>query len=171
MVLFALRDKPKMHLSPEEQAIASAYKAEAMDKLQEAYDSDDIEQMAKIFDKAYSEDRVNLWGDPHYETAYAASCYMKLKNCLQNLDSGKLHKKEAEEITYYCFYFYYKAYGDDGAPIFDSVRENEIIPIITTRLGFTTEDMEGFRGKVTESSHVVRARVHRTVKGYYKNYH
>lgn len=170
MLHFALQNHPKMNLSPEEQAYASAYKADAMEKLKEAYDNNDIELMAKIFDKAYSEDRVSLWGDPHYETAYASSCYMKLKECLPNLDKNKLKTREAEEITYYCFYFYYRAYGDDGAPIFDSIRENEIVPIVTTRLGFTHEDMEGFRGEITESGHVVRSTMHIKIKKYYKNY-
>ena len=172
LVRFALRNDPKMRLTPEEQAFTSAYKAEVQEQMEDAYDNADIAQMARIFDKARNEDRVNLWGVTHYETAYAASCYMKLQSCLPNLDNKMLSTREAEEITYYCFYFYYRSYGDDGAPLFDSIREDEIVPIITDRLGFTTEDMENFRAKVIEESgRVVRSKVHSTVKKFYKNYH
>lgn len=173
LVLYALRNEPKMHLSPEEQAFASAYKAEVGDLLEEAYVNSDIEQMAGIYDKARNEDKVDIWGVPHYEVSYAASCYMHLQSCLSDLDKKMmLSTKEAEEITYYCFYFYYRAYGDDGATVFDSIRENEIVPIITNRLGFTIEDMESFKAKIVEGSGgVVRSRVHSTVKGFYKNYH
>lgn len=170
ILMFALRNEPKMHLSPEEQAFASAYKLVAKDQLEEAYNNGDIAEMARIFDKARSEDRVDLWGDPHYETAYAATRYMKLKETLPSLDGKKLKKKEAEEITYDCFYFYYKAYGEDGEPLFASIRENEIIPIIHDRLGFTDEDMEKFRTMVTVPTGVVRSNVYSKTKSYYKNY-
>lgn len=170
ILVFALRNEPKMHLSPEEQAFASAYKLVAKDQLEEAYNNGDIAEMARIFDKARSEDRVDLWGDPHYETAYAATRYMKLQETLPRLDGKKLKKKEAEEITYDCFYFYYKAYGEDGEPLFASIRENEIIPIIHERLGFTDEDMEKFRTMVTVPTGVVRSNVYSKTKSYYKNY-
>lgn len=170
ILMFALRNEPKMHLSPEEQAFASAYKLVAKDQLEEAYNNGDIAEMARIFDKARSEDRVDLWGDPHYETAYAATRYMKLKETLPSLDGKKLKKKEAEEITYDCFYFYYKAYGEDGEPLFASIRENEIIPIIHDRLGFTDEDMEKFRTMVTVPTGVVRSNVYSKTKSYFKNY-
>jgi len=164
------RNKPKLFLSAEEQAYASAYVEVAGKQLAEAYEDRDIALMAQIYDKAYSQDRVSLWGVPHYETGYASSCYMKFKQCLADLDEGRLEKKEAEEITYYCFYFYYRAYGDDGAEIFDPIREDEIIPVITDRLGYTEEDMEGFRDKVFEAPYVDRSDVYKVSKKYYKNY-
>ncbi len=171
ILAYELKDKPKEFLSPEEEAYASAYRVVAGEQLAAAYEDKDIERMAQIFDKAYSQDRVSLWGDEHYETAYASSCYMKLKQCLPNLDKKKISKHEAEEITYYCFYFYYRAYGADGAEIFDPVRDNEIIPIILTRLGYTIEDMENLRDDVVESSRVVRPNLYGKTKKYYKNYH
>ena len=167
---YELRNKPKVFLSAEDEAYASAYRVIAGKQLAEAYENKDIAQMAQIYDKAYSQDRVTLWGDPHYETAYASSCYMKLKQCLPNLDKDKISKHEAEEITYYCFYFYYRAYGSDGADLFDPIRDNEILPIINDRLGFSIEDMENFRDKVTVPEGVVRSKVYSTVKKYYKNY-
>ncbi|MCR4789010.1 MAG: zinc ribbon domain-containing protein [Lachnospiraceae bacterium] len=175
-VLFVLEliretgDKPKLFLSADDQAYASAYIEVAGEQLSEAYENEDIALMAQIFDKAYSEDRVSLWGVSHYETGFASSCYMKLKQCLPELDKGKIEKKKAEEITYYCFYFYYRAYGDDGAAIFDPIREDEIIPIITDRLGFTEEDMEGFRDRVFFPPNVDRSKVYRATKKYYGNY-
>ena len=164
------RDKPKLFLTAEEQAYASAYADIASEQLAEAFEDRDISRMAEIFDKAYSKDRVSLWGVLHYEAGYASSCYMKLKNCLANADRDKLSDKEAEEITYYCFYFYYRAYGDDGAEIFDPIRDNEIIPIITEKMGFTAEDMESFRDKVVISPNVNRSNVYRVTRKYYKNY-
>ncbi|MCR5002194.1 MAG: zinc ribbon domain-containing protein [Lachnospiraceae bacterium] len=158
------KDKPKLYMTPDEQAYASAYVMIAGEQLGEAFEDKDIAEMARIFDKAYSEDRISLWGVPHYETGYASSCYMKLKQCLEKPD------KKAEEITYYCFYFYYRAYGDDGAGLFDPIRENEIIPIINEKLGFTNEDMETFRDKVTESGKVNRSNVYRVTKKYFRNY-
>lgn len=171
IIAIGLRHSPKMFLSADEKAYASAYKAVAEEQLAAAYEDNDIAQMAQIYDKAYSEDRVSLWGDPHYETGYAASCYMKLMQCLPNLDKNKIKKREAEEITYYCFYFYYEGYGEDGAVIFDSIREEEILPIIRDRLGFTIEEMESFRDKITDPPHVIRTEVHRVAKSHYKNYH
>ena len=164
------RNKPKLFLSAEEQAYASAYVEVAGKQLTEAFEDRDIVLMAQIFDKAYSEDRVSIWGVPHYEAGYASSCYMKLKQRLADLDAEKIGKHEAEEITYYCFYFYYRAYGDDGAEIFDKIREDEIIPVITDRLGYTEEDMEEFGDKVFESPYVNRTKVYRATKKYYKNY-
>lgn len=171
LLMYEMRDMPREFLTAEQEAEAAAYRVLAGEQLAEAYDNKDIELLAQIFDKAYSEDRISLWGDPHYETAYAASCYVKLQKCLPNLDKEKLKKKEAEEITYYCFYFYYRAYGEDGAGIFDDIRDNQILPMIENRLGFTVEDMENFRGKVTNSSGVVRTYVHKAAKKYYGNYH
>ncbi|MCR5357998.1 MAG: hypothetical protein K6E63_11420 [Lachnospiraceae bacterium] len=168
---YELKDKPKVFLTAEDEAYASAYRAVAEKQMAAAYESKDIAQMAQIYDKAYSQDRVSLWGDPHYETGYASSCYMKLKQCLPNLDKDKLTKHEAEEITYYCFYFYYRAYGSDGAEIFDPLRDDEILPIITGRLGFSIEDMESFRDRVTVPEGVVRSKVYKIVKKNYKNYH
>ncbi len=168
---YELKNHPKAFLSAEDEAYASAYRVVAGEQLAAAYEDKDIALMAQIFDKAYSEDRVSLWGDPHYETGYASSCYMKLKECLPNLDKEKLTKREAEPITYYCFYFYYRAYGSDGAVIFDPIRDDEIIPIINNRLGFSIEDMENFRDKVTVPEGVVRSDVYGIVKKYYKNYH
>lgn len=168
---YELKNHPKAFLTAEDEAYASAYRIVAGEQLAAAYEDKDIARMAQIFDKAYSQDRVSLWGDPHYETGYASSCYMKLQQCLPNLDKEKLTKHEAEEITYYCFYFYYRAYGSDGAELFDSIRDDEIIPIITDRLGFTIEDMESFRDRVTVPEGVVRSDVYRTVKKYFKNYH
>lgn len=170
LLFLQTRDKPKLFLTAEDEAFASAYRVIAGEQLQAAYENRDIEQMAKIYDKAYSEDRVNLWGDPHYETAYAASCYVKLKNCLPNLDKEKMSKHEAEQITYYCFYFYYRAYGEDGAAIFDGIRDEEILPIIQDRLGFTIADMEGFRDRVMDPPYVDRSKVYGIVKKNYKNY-
>ena len=165
------RNKPKLFLTAEEREYASAYVNIAGEQLTEAFENKDIALMAQIFDKAYSQDRISLWGTPHYEAGYASSCYMKLQQCLGNLDKDKLSKKEAEEITYYCFYFYYRAYGDDGAGIFDPIREEEIIPIITERLGYTTEDMETFKDKVMNPPNVNRSMVYKVTKKYYKNYH
>ncbi len=164
------KNKPKLFLSAEEQAYASAYVEVAGKQLAEAFEDRDIALMAQIYDKAYSEDRVSLWGVPHYESGYASSCYMKLGQLLPDLDTGNIGKKEAEEITYYCFYFYYRAYGDDGAEIFDPVREDEILPVITDRLGYTEEDMEAFREKVFSPPHVDRTAVYRATKKYFKNY-
>ncbi len=164
------KDKPKLFLSAKDQAYASAYKDTAGAELADAYEDMDIEKMAQIYDKAYSQDRVSLWGVPHYETGYASSCYMKLKQLLPELDGDKPGKSTAEQITYYCFYFYYREYGDDGAEIFDSIREDEIIPLITDRLGFTEEDMENFKDKVCSSSGVNRTNVYKATKKYYKNY-
>ena len=171
LLLYETRNKPKIFMSAEDEAHASAYKVIAGKQLEEAYEEKDIEQLAVIYDTAYSKERVSLWGDPHYETGYAASCYMKLQDCLPNLDKPKLTRKEAEEITYYCFYFYYRAYGSDAAPIFDSIRDEEIMPIINDRLGFTIEDMENFRDQVTDPPYVDRSRVWKIAKKYYKNYH
>ena len=165
------KNKPKLFLSAEEKQYASAYTEIAGEQLSEAYDEKDIAKMAEIYDKAYSVDRISIWGAPHYEVGYASSCYMKLQECLPNLDKEEISDKEAEEITYYCFYFYYRAYGDDGAEIFDPIRETEIIPIITERLGFTADDMEAFREKVVVSPNVNRSKVHKVTKKYYKNYH
>lgn len=169
-VSIALRNHPKMFMSAEEKASASAYRAVAEEKLAVAYENKDIEQMAQIFDVAYYEDRVSLWGDPHYEAAYAASLYMKLQKSLPNLDKKKIKKKEAEEITYYCFYFYYRAYGEDGAPIFDSLRDSQVMPIIEDRLGYTIEDMENFRDKVLSPPNVNRSNVYYATRKYYKYY-
>ena len=171
LLLYELRDKPSMFRSGKQEAEAAAYRAVATEKIAEAYDNKNIEQLAEIFDKAYSEDRVILWGDPHYDAAQAASNYMKLQRCMPNLLNEKTTKRQAEEITYYCFYFYYRAYREDGAEIFDPIREDEIIPIIQTRLGFSIEDMENFRGDVmTDSGIVNRTNVHRVTKKYYKEY-
>ncbi len=164
------KDKPKLFPNAEEQAYASAYAEVAGEQLSAAYDAKDIAQMAGIFDKAYSGERVSLWGVSHYEAGYASSCYMKLKQALPNLDKDKMTDHEAEEITYYCFYFYYRAYGDDGAELFDPIRDNEIVPIITERLGYTAEDMNSFKDKVTDSGSVNRSAVNRATKKYYKNY-
>lgn len=164
------RNKPKIFLSDKDRAYASAYTETVGVQLTEAFENEDISLMARIYDKAYSEDRVSIWGVPHYEAAYASSCYMKLKQCLSDLDKGPINKKEAEELTYYCFYFYYKAYGEDGAGIFDPIRENEIIPVITERLGFTEADMEAFKEKVYSAPYVNRSKVYSTTKKYFKNY-
>ena len=164
------KNRPKVNLSPSEQADASAYKEIAGEELDKAYKEKDIEKMAKIYDKAYYKDRVSLYGVPHYEAAIASSNYMKLKLCLEDLDRGKIDTKEAEEITYYCFYFYYEAYDDEDAEIFDPIRSDEIIPIITDRLMFTIEDMEGFRDKVMDPPHLYRTKVYKVTKKYYKNY-
>ena len=166
-----MKDSPKEFLTAEEQAYASAYKAEASKELSQAYEDKDIEKMAEIFDTAYSVDRVSLWGIDHYESGQAASNYLKLKQCLPNLSKEKIKKREAEEITYYCFWFYYKSYGEDGAELFDPIRENEIIPIILTRLGYTIEDMEDFRDKVMDPPYVNRTKLYRETKGFYVNYH
>lgn len=165
------RDKPKIFMTAKDHAYASAYKLKAGKELTEAYDDKDIERMAQIFDEAYSVERVSLWGIDHYETGYAASCYMKLKERLPALDSEKIGKHEAEEITYYCFYFYYRAYGEDGKEIFDSITDEEIIPIITERLGYSQEDMETFKDKVCVSDGVNRTAVYKATKRYYRNYH
>ena len=165
------KDKPKLFLSAEEQEYASAYAQVAGEELSEAYDNKDIARMAEIYDKAYSEERVSLWGVPHYEAGYASSCYMKLKECMSKLDNNEMTNKEAEELTYYCFYFYFRAYGDDGAEIFDPIRETEIIPTITERMGYSLEDMEGFRDKVIDPPNVDRSKVYKFTKKYYKNYH
>ncbi|MBR4669286.1 MAG: zinc ribbon domain-containing protein [Butyrivibrio sp.] len=158
------------NLFPSEQAYASAYKEIAGEELEKAYKEKDIEKMAKIYDKAYYKDRVSLYGVPHYEAAIVSSNYMNLKQCLEVLDSGEIDTKEAEEITYYCFYFYYEAYDDEDDEIFDPIRNDEIIPIITDRLGFTIEDMEGFRDKVMYPPHVDRTKIYKVTKKYYKNY-
>lgn len=165
------KDKPKLFPTVEEQEYASAYAEVAGKEIAEAYDNKDIARMAEIYDKAYSEDRVDLYGIPHYDTARASSFYMKLQQCISKLDNNEMSGKVAEELTYYCFYFYFMAYGDDGAEIFDPIREAEIIPIITERLGFTVDDMEGFREKVVDPPHVNRSRVYKVTKKYYKNYH
>ncbi|MBR6381743.1 MAG: zinc-ribbon domain-containing protein [Lachnospiraceae bacterium] len=165
------RDKPKLFLTDEEQAYAAAYTEIAGEELSRAYEDGDIEKMADIFDKAYSQDRISIWGAPHYETAYAASRYRILRQTLAGLDGGKISKKEAEEITYDCFYFYYRAYGEDGAELFDPIREEEILPIIWDRLGYTEEDMERFRDEVFTSSNVNRSRVYKATRKYYRNYH
>lgn len=170
ILLVELQNHPKEFLTAEEKAYASAYKVVAGEQLAEAFDNRDIAQMAQIFDRAYSEDRVSIWGVDHYEAGYAASCYMKLKEELPKLDQGKLSKKDAEAITYYCFYFYYRGYGTDGTVIFDTIRDKEILPIITDRLGYTIEDMESFRDKVTVPEGVVRSKIYSTVKKNYKNY-
>lgn len=171
ILIVELQNHPKeLFLSAEEKAFASAYKVVAGEELDEAYDNKDIALMAEIFDRAYSEDRVSLWGVNHYEAGYAASCYMKLEQALPKLEGGKLKKRDAEAITYYCFYFYYRGYGDDGEEIFDRIRDREIIPIITDRLGFTIEDMESFRDRVTVPGGVVRSKVYSIVKKNYKNY-
>ena len=170
MAAFQAKDHPKMFLSAEDEAYASAYRVMAGEQLQAAYEDNDIEEMARIYDKAYSEDRVSLWGDPHYETGYASSCYMKLKKCLPNLDKDKRTKRESEEITYYCFYFYYRAYGEDGEDIFDPIRQDEILPIIHERLGFSDDDMENFRDKVATERGINRTDVYKATKRYYRNY-
>ena len=169
-LILAMKDRPKEFLSPEEEAYASAYRETAGEQLAEAYENKDIAAMAQIYDTAYSKDRVNLWGVDHYEASYASSCYMKLQALLPLLDQGGIDKHTAEEITYYCFYFYYRGYGDDGAEIFDPIREDEIIPIITDRLMYTTEDMEAFREEVYEAPNVNRSKVHKVTKKHYKNY-
>jgi len=166
-----MRDKPKDFLSNNDQVYASAYKEKAGKELAQAYEDEDIEKMAEIFDKAYSVDRISLWGDPHYETGYASSCYIKLKQCRPNLDKKKMTRREAEEITYYCFYFYYKAYGDDAAELFDPIREEEIIPIMTDRLGYTAAQMDEIKDTVMNSGSLNRSGLHRATKKYYKNYH
>ncbi len=172
LVKIELRDRPPMFLTADQEAEASAYRAVAKEKIAKAYDEKDIEQLAEIFDTAYSVDRVNLWGDPHYDAAQAASYYMKLQNCLPNLEKEKIKKREAEEITYYCFYFYYRAYKEDGAEIFDTVRDDEILPIIQARLGYTSQDMENFRGDIVTGTGIVnRTNLYRVTKKYYKNYH
>ena len=165
------RDKPRLFMSAEEQEYASAYTLAAGEQLTEAYESGDIARMAQIFDKAYSVDRINLWGVPHYEAGYASSCYMKLQQALSDLDKGELSEREAEELTYCSFYFYYRAYGDDGAKIFDPIRQEEIIPIINDRLGYTSSDMEDFRSRVFYPPNVNRSDVYKTTRKYYKNYH
>ena len=172
ILLFELRNHPKeFFLTAEDKAYEAAYKVTAGEELEDAFSDKDIARMARIYDKAYSEDRVKLWGINHYETSYAASCYMKLQDCLPNLDKDNISKREAEEITYYCFYFYYRAYGEDGAEIFDSIREDEIIPIINNRLGFSIEDMENFKDKVMSPPNVNRTNVYKATKKYFKNYH
>lgn len=171
LLLMESKDKPKLFLTAKEQEFASVYVLTAGKQVDEAYEDEDISRMAKIFDKAYSEDRISIWGVPHYEAGYASSCYMKLKDCLPNLDKEKISASEAEEITYYCFYFYYRAYGEDGAHIFDPIRENEIIPILTKRLGYTAEDMEDFKDAVWFPPNVDRSKVYKVTKKYYKNYH
>ena len=178
-VIFALellremKDKPKDYLTNKDQVYASAYKEQTGKELAAAYEDKDIQKMAEIFDKAYSVDRISLWGDPHYETGFASSCYIKLKESLPNLDKKKINKKEAEEITYYCFYFYYRAYGDDAAELFDPIREEEIIPIMTDRLGYTIKQMDDIKGNVMDpdQGRVNRSDLYRATKKYFKNYH
>ena len=164
------KDQPKLFLTSDEQAYASAYVEQAGEQLKEAFEDEDIARMADIFDTAYSRDRVSLWGVDHYEAGYASSCYMKLQQCLPNLDKDEMSVKEAEEITYYCFYFYYRAYGDDGAEIFDPIRDVLVLPVITERLGFTVEDMESFRDRVLNPPNVNRSKVYKVTKKYYKDY-
>ncbi len=165
------KDKPKLFLTAEEQEYADAYTRIAGEQLTESYAAGDIARMAEIYDQAYSVDRISIWGAPYYEAGYASSCYMKLQQCLPDLDKDRIAVHEAEEITYYCFYFYYRAYGDEGAELFDPIREQEILPIITGRLGFTEEDMESFREKVFDGTNVNRSRVYKATKKYFKNYH
>lgn len=164
------RDEPKLFLTAGEQAYASAYAEQAGAQLTEAYDDKDIARMADIFDTAYSRDRVSLWGVDHYDAGYASSCYMKLQQCLPNMDKDEISQKEAEEITYYCFYFYYRAYGDDGAEIFDPIRDDLVIPVITERLRFTIEDMENFRDRVCNPPNVNRSKVYKATRKYFKYY-
>lgn len=171
IIIFELRNSPRMFRSAEQEANASVHKAIAAEQIAEAYENKDIEKLAEIFDKAYSEERVSLWGVPHYDSAQAASNYVKLRQCISNLDKEKIPKKEAEEITYYCFWFYYKGYGDDGAVLFDAIRDHEILPIMQERLGFTIEEMEGLKGKVTDSGIVNRTALYRETKKYFKDYH
>ena len=166
-----MKDKPKDYLTNKDQVYASAYKEQAGKELAAAYEDKDIQKMAEIFDKAYSVDRISLWGDPHYETGFASSCYCKLKQCLPNLDKKKIDKKEAEEITYYCFYFYYRAYGDDAAELFDPIREEEIIPILLVRLGYSTEQMDAMKDTVMDPPNLNRTALYKETKKYYKNYH
>jgi hypothetical protein len=170
-LLREMKDKPKDYLSNKDQVYASAYKETAGRELATAYEDKDIQKMAEIFDKAYSVDRISLWGDPHYETGFASSRYIKLKDCLSNLDKKKIKKKEAEEITYYCFYFYYRAYGEDGAELFDPIREDEIIPLLTERLGYTTEQMDAMKDTVMDPPNLNRTALYKATKKYYKNYH
>ena len=162
------RDKPKIFLTAEDEAYASAYRETVSKQLSEAFDAGDIEQLAEIFDTARTKERVSLWGVPHYEAGYASDCYVKLKQCLS--DGEGIRDKNAEEVTYYCFYFYYRAYGEDAAGIFDPVREKEILPLITDRLGFTVEEMEDFRDKVMDPPNVDRTKVYKVTKKYYKRY-
>ena len=166
-----MKDKPKDYLTNKDQVYASAYKEQTGKELAAAYEDKDIQKMAEIFDKAYSVDRISLWGDPHYETGFASSCYIKLKESLPNLDKKKIDKKEAEEITYYCFYFYYRAYGDDAAELFDPIREDEIIPLLTNRLGYTTEQMDAMKDTVMDPPNLNRTALYKETKKYYKNYH
>lgn len=171
IVAVELQKSPKLYLTPEDEAFAAAYKEVVGEQLQEAYDNKDIEEMARIFDKAYSEDRVSLWGDPHYETACASSNYLKLKDTIAELDKGKLKKRQAEEITYYCFYFYYRAYGKDAYEIFDPIRDDEVMPLLMERLGYSIEEMEALRDKVMSPPHVNRTAVYKCTKKYFKRYH
>ena len=168
-----MKDKPKDYLTNKDQVYASAYKEQTGKELAAAYEDKDIQKMAEIFDKAYSVDRISLWGDPHYETGFASSCYIKLKESMPNLDKKKIDKKEAEEITYYCFYFYYRAYGDDAAELFDPIREEEIIPIMTDRLGYTIKQMDDIKGSVMDldQGRVNRSDLYRATKKYFKKYH
>ncbi len=171
MLIIELKDRPKEFLSPEEQAFASAYKETAQEELREAYDNKNIEKMAMIYDKATTQDRVSIWGIDHYESAYASDCYVKLMETLPALSDKDRTKHDCEAITYYCFYFYYRAYGEDGREIFDPIRNDEIVPILTDRLGFTIEDMGTFREKVTDKGLVNRSAVYRETKKYFKDYH
>lgn len=171
ILMIELQNHPKEFLTAEEEAYASAYREVAGEQLEEAYEARDIAALAQIFDKAYSEDRVSLWGDPHYNSGYAASCYMKFQQCLPNLDKDKITKKEAEEITYYCFYFYYRAYDSEDAEIFDPIRDDEIMTIITGRLGYSIQDMESFRDEVATPYGVDRSKVYKITKKNYKQYH
>ena len=166
-----MKDRPKEFLSAEEQVYASAYKEEVSKQIGEAYDNNDIQKMAEIFDKAYSVDRVNLWGIPHYETAQASSNYYKLKELIPSLDKEKTDKKEAEQITYYCFYFYYRAYGDDGAELVDPIREEEIIPLLTDRLGYSISEMDDLKDKVMDPPYLNRSKLYKETKKNFKNYH
>lgn len=168
---FETKDGPKLFPTAEDKAFASAYKLVAEEELEAAYEAGDIAKMAQIYHTARTEARVSLFGINHYESSYASYCYISLQESLPNLDKKRLSKFEAEKITYYCFYFYYRAYGEDGAEIFDEVRDNEIMPIIQNRLGYSIEDMEGFRSELTDGGSVVRPKLYKTTKRYYKNYH
>ncbi len=171
LLLHETKNRPPLVLNAEQEAEAVAYRALAEEQIIEAYENKDIDRLAAIFDKAFSEDRVSLWGVAHYEAAQAASNYRSLMRCMPNLEKEKMTKKEAEEITYYCFYFYYKAYGTDAAELFDPVRENEILPIIWDRLMFTEQEMESFRSEVMDAGLVNRSNVYHVAKKQFKQYH
>lgn len=172
LLLVETRNSPKLFMTDEEKAYASAYMLTAEKQLAVAYENQDIEEMAHIYDKAYTEDRIDLYGIEHYDSAYTSSCYVKLKKDLAALDRGKINKRKAEELTYCCFYIYFREYGEDGAEIFDPILENEIRPIITERLGYTTEDMEHLKNKFMRSDdhNIIRSKLYRATKKYYKYY-